>query len=194
MAHVILVMSMWLDGFVTAANPRMEEPTGDGGQVLNEWSMEGENSPNRKYVEENVAKLGAVICGRTTYGSSVPRWGANGPSGAARRPVFLLTHEAPNARLKDSVYTFVTTGMHKALKNAQASAGDQEVAVMGEANVGQQYLKAGLIDEIVIHLVPVLFGAGTRLFEHLGDEHITLEPVHVLDTPSVTHLRYRVVK
>jgi dihydrofolate reductase len=108
--------------------------------------------------------------------------------------VFVLTHEAPETRLEDGVYIFVTTGVHEALKKAQASAGDKEVAVMGGANVGQQYLKAGLIDEIVIHLVPVLFGAGTRLFEHLGDEHIKLEPVHVLDTPSVTHLRYRVVK
>ena len=92
------------------------------------------------------------------------------------------------------VYTFVTGGIHEALEQAQVVAGAQVVAVMGGANIAQQYLKAGLIDELSIHLIPVLFGGGTRLFEHLGDNHLNLEPLQVVSTPSATHLRYRVVK
>jgi len=194
MAEVILVMSMSLDGFITAANPRTEEPLGDGGTVLHEWIRGDENDPNRTLLAEAVARLGAVICGRTTYDTSLPGWRADGPSGAARRPVFVVTHEAPKESPEGGVYTFVTTGLHDALSKAKAGAGDKEVVVMGGANIGQQYLKAGLIDEIAIQLIPVLFGSGTRLFEHLDDEHIKLEPVQVLDYPGATHLRYRVVK
>lgn len=194
MAKVILVMSMSLDGFITAANPRMDAPTGDGGEVLTEWAMGDQNSVNGKFLAESIGKLGAVICGKTTYATSVPWWGANGPSGDARRPVFVVTHSVPKESPENGVYTFVTGGIEAALERAKTAAGDKDVAVMGGANIAQQYLKAGLLDDIQIHLVPVLFGSGTRLFDHFGSEHIRLEPVRVLETPIVTHLRYRVVK
>jgi dihydrofolate reductase len=194
MGKVIIAMSMSLDGFVTAGNPRMEDPVGDGGQVLTDWAMGDENDLNRTFLAESIGKLGAVICGRTTYDTSVPWWGSDGPSGSARRPVFVVTHQAPRERPDDGVYIFVTDGIESALKKAKAAAGDKDVTVMGGANLAQQYLKAGLVDDIQIHLVPVLFGEGTRLFDHLGSEHIRLEPIRVLDAPGVTHLRFRLAK
>jgi len=194
MGKVIIAMSMSLDGFVTAANPRMEEPVGDGGQVLTDWATGDENDLNRTFLAESIGKLGAVICGRTTYDTSVPWWGADGPSGAARRPVFVVTHQAPRQSPEEGVYAFVTDGIESALERAKAAAGDKDVTVMGGANLAQQYVKAGLVDDIQIHLVPVLFGTGTRLFDHLGSEQRTLVPIQVLDAPGVTHLRFRLAK
>ena len=194
MGNVIIAMSMSLDGFVTAANPRMEEPAGDGGQVLTAWAMGDENDLNRTFLAESIGKLGAVICGRTTYDTSVPWWGADGPSGAARRPVFVVTHQAPRQSPEEGVYAFVIDGIESALERAKAAAGDKDVTVMGGANLAQQYLKAGLIDDIQIHLVPVLFGEGTRLFDHLGSKQRKLVPIQVLDAPGVTHLRFRLAK
>jgi dihydrofolate reductase len=194
MGKVVLDISMSPDGFVTAANPRMDAPVGDGGLVLTEWAISNEKSDvNRKLLEDSVVTLGALISGRVTYDTSVPWWGANGPTGQARRPLFVVTHQAPKESPENGVYTFVTDGIEKALARAKAVAGEKDVAVMGGANIAQQYLKAGLVDDVSIHLVPVIFGSGTRLFDHLS-EHIKLEPVSVLETPNATHLRYRVVK
>lgn len=193
MGKVILVMSMSLDGFINAANERVDNPMGDGGLVLHDWMMGDENGANSRFVADALGNLGAVICGRTTYNMSIPWWGADGPTGAARRSVFVVTHHIPKDSPENGVYTFVTGGIEKALEQAQDVAGTKDISIMGGANIAQQYLKASLIDEIQLHLVPVLFGSGTLLFEHLGNEHTRLEPVHVLDTPTVTHLRYRVV-
>ena len=92
------------------------------------------------------------------------------------------------------MYTFVTDGIESALQQAKAAAGDKDVSVMGGASIGRQYIAAGLVDEIRIHLVPVLLGSGNRMFEHLGSDHIRLETTEVLDTPAATHLRYRILK
>ena len=108
--------------------------------------------------------------------------------------MFVVTHEAPAESPEGGVYTFVTDGIEGALEQAKAAAGDKDVAVMGGADIGQQYVRAGLVDEISIHLVSVLFGGGTRLFEHLGSEHIQLETADVIETPTATHLLFRVVK
>jgi dihydrofolate reductase len=135
-----------------------------------------------------------VIAGRRTYDSSVAWWGPDGPSGPARVPVFVVTHEAPEDAPEGGVYTFVTGGIERALEQARIAAGDRTVCVMGGAATGRQYIAAGLVDEISIHLVPVLFGGGTRLFEELGGEHIRLETAEVVETANATHLRFRVVK
>jgi dihydrofolate reductase len=95
---------------------------------------------------------------------------------------------------EEGVYTFVTEGIESALEQARAAAGDKDVSVMGGASIGQQYIAAGLVDEIQIHLAPVLFGSGTRMFEHLGGEHIRLEPTAVIETPAAIHLRFRIVR
>ena len=193
MAKVIFDISISLDGFVTASNVRPEEPLGEGGQRLHEWAF-GEDERNRELLTEAVDAVGAIIAGRGTYDLSVPWWGADGPTGPARVPVFVLTHAEPEDAPEGGVYTFVTDGIERALEEAKAAAGDQDVAVMGGAHIGQQYIAAGLVDEISIHLVPVLFGDGTRMFEHLGGEHIQLETAGVIETPEATHLRFRVVE
>jgi len=193
MPKVIFDISMSLDGFVTASNVRPEEPLGDGGQRLHKWAF-GENERNRELLAEAVDAVGAVIAGRHTYDLSVPWWGADGPSGPARIPVFVVSNTEPQDAPEGGVYTFVTDGIERALEEAKAAAGDKDVAVMGGADIGQQYIRAGLVDEISIHFVPVLFGGGTRMFEHLGSEHIQLETAGVIETPAATHLRFRIVK
>ncbi|MGC1166479.1 MAG: dihydrofolate reductase family protein [Solirubrobacterales bacterium] len=114
------------------------------------------------------------------------------PAGAQRQPLIVVTHEEPAEVPENSVYTFVTDGIESALERARAAADGKDVAIMGGANIAQQYIVAGLVDEIQIHLVPILFGDGLRLFEHLGDEHIELERIEVVDTDTATHMRYRV--
>jgi dihydrofolate reductase len=193
MTRVIFDISMSLDGFVTAANVRPGEPLGDGGQRLHEWAF-GDDERNLELLEEAVNVVGVVIAGRRTYDLSVPWWGADGPAGPARVPVFVVTHAEPEDAPEGGVYTFVTDGIESTLEQAKAAAGDKHVAVMGGAEIGQQYIRAGLVDEISIHLVPVLFGGGTRMFEHLGGEHIQLETMEVIETPEATHLRLRVLE
>ena len=186
-------ISMSLDGFITASKQTPDEPLGEGGeQHLHDWAFSTDET-NRRYLERTVDGLGAYICGRRTYDHSVPSWGADGPSGLARRPVFVVTHQAPTANPPGSVYRFVTDGIESALKQARAAAGDKDVSIMGGADLGRQYLAAGLVDEVLIHLVPVLFGTGTRMFEDLHKGHVRLEMVDALSTPSATHLRYRIV-
>jgi len=192
MGKVVLAISMSLDGFITAANRRPEEPMGDGGLRLHDWAG-GEDERNSRFLADAIEKLGAVIAGRTTYDDSIPGWGANGPTGPARRPVFVVTHQAPAESPSGGVYEFVTGGIRGALDQARAAAGDKNVCVMGGASVIQQYIAAGLIEEIQIHLVPVLFGGGTRLFENLGAAHIQLESTEVIHTAAATHLRFRVL-
>jgi dihydrofolate reductase len=193
MTKVIFDISMSLDGFVTASNVRPEEPMGDGGKRLHAWAF-GEDERNRELLAEATDAVGAVIAGRRTYDLSVPWWGADGPSGAARVPVFVVTHAEPEAVPDGGVYTFATDGIESALEQAKAAAGDKDVAVMGGAEIGRQYIRAALIDEISIHLVPVLLGSGTRMFEHLGGEHIQLDSAGVVETPQATHLRFRVME
>ena len=108
--------------------------------------------------------------------------------------MFVVTHTEPEAVPEGGVYTFVTDGVESALERAKAAAVDKDVSVMGGAEIGQQYIRAGLIDKISIHLVPVLFGGVTRMFEHLGGGHIRLEPMEVIEATAATHLRFRVVK
>jgi dihydrofolate reductase len=194
MGNVVFDMSMSVDGFITAANVRPEEPNGDGGLRLVEWAFNSEDDRNREILAQSVSGLGAIIAGRRTYDLSVPFWGADGPTGPARRPLFVVTHDVPEHTPEGGVYTFVTGGIEQALQAAKAAAGDKDVAVMGGADIGRQYIQAGLLDEISIHLVPVLFGSGKRMFEDLGDKHIQLETIEVIQTSAATHLRFRVVK
>ncbi len=119
--------------------------------------------------------------------------GCGWPVGSCSGPVFVVTHAEPEEVPEGGVYTFVTDWIERALEQAKAATSDEYVAVMG-AEIGQQYIRAGLIDEISIHLVPVLFGDGTRLFEHLGSAHIQLETAQVIETPEATHLRFRVLE
>jgi dihydrofolate reductase len=191
MNTTVFDISISLDGFVTASDQTPEEPLGVGGEQLHEWAF-GADETNRRYFERAGADLGAVICGRRTYDDSLPFWGADGPTGLARKPVFVVTHRAPADDPPGGVYRFVTDGIESALAQARTAAGGRGVSVMGGADLGRQFIAAGLVDEISLHVVPVLFGSGTRLFAELHKGHVRLEPVDVLSTPSATHLRYRV--
>lgn len=192
MGKVIADISMSLDGYVTASNQTQDEPLGEGGERLHEWAF-AQDEQSRELLARSSSELGALVAGRTTYDDSVLWWGADGPTGPARRPLFVVTHQAPADSPADGVYTFVTDGIESALRQSQAVADGRDIAIMGGADLIQQCIAAGLVDEIGIHLVPVLFGGGTRLFEHLGDSHIQLEPVDVIKSPLAVHLRFRVL-
>jgi dihydrofolate reductase len=183
-------MSMSLDGYVRAANPRPEEPLGEGGEALHTWAMT-DDPAGRDVLERGVAGTGAVICGRVTYDGSLPWWGADGPTGTARLPVFVVTHTAPSDAPADGVYVFATSGIEDALAQAQEAASGKNVTIMGGPAVGNQFLRAGLVDELSIHLAPVLFGTGIQLTEALP-AHIELELADQVSAPSATHLRYRI--
>jgi len=190
MPTVIFDISMSLDGYVTAAGVRPEEPMGDGGQRLHEWAF-GDDERGRDVLADSERTVGATIAGRRTYDLSVPWWGPDGPGGAARTPTFIVSHSTPAQVPEGGVYTFVGSPI-EALELAQAAAGGKDVDVFS-ASIGQQLLRAGRIDEIRVHLVPVLFGAGTRLVEDLGDNHVQLAIIGVSEGSKATHLRYAVM-
>jgi dihydrofolate reductase len=215
MAKLTLNISMSLDGFIAAPNQTLEDPLGEGGEALHEWVVAlkswreahgksgGETNASSEVVEEVQRGTGATVMGRRMFSGGQgpweddPKadgwWGDEPPFG---HPVFILTHHPrePVTKQGGTTFTFVTEGINVALDQARAATGDQDVAVGGGANVAQQYLRAGLLDELQIHLVPILLGGGVPLFDDLGAERIELEPTRVVEAPGVTHLKYRVVK
>jgi dihydrofolate reductase len=194
MGKVIFDISMSLDGFITGADPHPEAGwggLGEGGERLHDWGFNSADPRNREILE-GYATAGANIFGRTGYDHSILNWGADGPSGAARVPTVIVSHSVPQNVPDGGVYTFVDS-VDAAFETAKKLAGDKDIYIMG-ANVAQQFLKRGLIDEIFIHLVPMLFGSGTRLFEGLDGEHIWLEILGVIQTPEAIHMRLRVLK
>jgi dihydrofolate reductase len=212
MVKTIVALSMSLDGFIAGPGDGDEQPLGRGGTRLFDWYFDGDRSirayqeaadrgvpvppfklwsSSAEVFEELIENGGAVVTGRRTY-DIANAWGGNGPLPGL--PLFVLTHNVPkHVPQGESRYTFVTDGVESAIRQAKAAAGDKYVSLMG-ASVAQQCLRAGLLDEIQIHLVPVLLGAGVRLFDHLGPTGIGLEAVRVVDAPGVTHLRYRVAR
>lgn len=213
MDKVILDISMSLDGYVAGPRPTLEQPLGEGGEQLHEWIVGlaawrerhgrsgGETNPSSEVVDEGLARTGAVVMGRRMFSGGEGAWeddpkadGWWGDVPPFRVPVFVLTHHArePVPKQGGTTYTFVTEGVESAVEQARGAAGDKDVLVAGGANVAQQILSAGLLDEIQINLAPVLLGGGTRLLENLPPG-IHLEPTRVVDAPMVAHLRYRVV-
>jgi dihydrofolate reductase len=213
MAKVVLDISSSLDGFVAGPSPSRELPLGEGGEQLHEWVVRlaswrerhgksgGETNPDDEVMAEGIASTGAVVMGRSMFSGGAGPWeddsnadGWWGDEPPFRVPVFVLTHHArpPVTKQGGTTFTFVTDGVERAVEQARAAAGDRNVLVAGGASVAQQVLGAGLLDELEVHLVPVLLGGGTRLLDNL-DPGIRLERVRVVDSPAVTHLRYRVV-
>ncbi len=191
MGKVIIDITMSLDGFVTGPNDGPGNGLGDGGRVLHEWVFEGRTADDeRLLVEEPMQTLGSCVLGRRTFDIAEGAWGDEPPFFGQ---VFVLTHRPHETLTRGSAtFIFVTDGMQSALQQARAAAGDRDVALMG-ASVSQQYLKAGLVDELEIHVANVLLGAGRPLFANIGDRQVKLERIRVIATPAVTHLRYRVV-
>jgi len=164
---------------------------GEGGERLHDWGFNSADPRNREILE-GYATAGANIFGRIGYDHSILNWGTDGPSGATRVPTIIVSHSVPQDVPDGGVYTFVDS-VEAAFETAKKLAGDKDVYIMG-ANVAQQFLKLGLIDEVSIHLVPIVFGSGTRLFEGLDGEHISLEILEVIQTPEAIHMRFRVMK
>jgi dihydrofolate reductase len=212
MGRVVLDISMSLDGFIAGPNPTLEEPLGAGGERLHEWTVglaswrerHGESGGARtaddEVVAESLAAMGAVVMGRRMFSGGEGAWeddpNANGWWGDTppfRAPVFVVTHHArePLEMKELTTFTFVTEGIESAVERARAAAGDKNVLVAGGASLAQQVLNAGLLDELQIHLTPVLLGEGTRLLEHV-DPDVRLEATRVIESPAVTHLRFEI--
>jgi dihydrofolate reductase len=206
-------ISMSLDGFVAGPNPSLEEPLGAGGELLHEWAFAaaswreshglsgGEANADSDVLEESTASTGAVVMGRRMFSGGDGRWdddprkyGWWGDDPPFHVPVFVLTHHARETLAMEggTSFNFVTEGIEAALEQARAAAGDKDVLLAGGASIVQQYLKAGLLDELQIHMAPVLLGEGTLLFDRLGIEPLQLEATRVIASPAVTHVRFRV--
>lgn len=207
---ITLDITTSLDGYVAGLHPTLEAPLGEGGMILHEWLFAaaswrsrhggegGEAGPDSEVYEETVSATGAQIMGRRMFsGGSGPWeddpngdgwWGDEPPFGF---PVFVLTHhEREPLVLGTTTFTFVTEGIEQALSLARAAAGDRNVGIAGGASTAQQFLAAGLVDELQLHVAPVLLGGGLHLFDGVGP--FELEPLRVLDSPRASHLRYRV--
>jgi dihydrofolate reductase len=203
--------SMSLDGFVAGANQSVENPLGIGGHRLHEWMRAlavwrqaaglegGEVNASTAVIDAVDDNIGAIVMGRNMFGGGTGPWGDDpwkgwwGDNPPFHLPVFVLTHYArdPLECQGGTSFTFVTDGAAAALEHAQAAANGCDVAISGGAAVAKQYLSAGLVDEILIHLVPVFLGAGVRLFDDPAIAAITLEQVCAVEAPGVTHLTYR---
>jgi dihydrofolate reductase len=189
MGKIIYNMSMSLDGYVRAAGNTPAEPLGIGGERVHEWFF-GNDPLNREFAGRMIDSIGAVVSGRTTYDTSA--WGADGPTGPRRLPVFVVTHKAPATSPDNGVYTFVTGGIADAVRAAREAAHGKSVSVMGGPDIGSQAIAAGLVDEIVVSIVPVLFGDGLSMFASLP-RHVELERLSLIDTADATHITYRVI-
>jgi dihydrofolate reductase len=214
MAKLRVDISMSVDGFIAGPNPSEEEPLGKGGTQLHEWAIKlvtwrkphclegGEVNASTEVVEESLDNIGATVMGRNMFGGGPGPWGENpwdgwwGDDPPFRTPVFVLTHHErePLEKQGGTTFTFVTNGIASALEQAKEAAGGKDVSLGGGASAIQQYLAAGLVDELQLNVVPIVLGDGTRLFDNIAGADVKLEPVRVVETPDVTHLKYRVVK
>jgi len=191
MALVICDMSISLDGYVTGPNDSRENPFGDGAEMLHDWMFGAATADDRAILQEMIDGVGAIVMGRKSFDKNEGDggWGDSGPLGDT--PCFVVTHNKPTTSFP-SVYTFVTDGVVNAVERAKNAAGDKVVGLHG-ATVMQQALPLGLVDEVRVHVIPVLLGGGTPLFGTL-DSSITLERTQALATPAATHISFRVVR
>lgn len=191
MGKLVYDISMTVDGLIAGPNVRPEAGLGDGGERLHDWFFAA-TDPRTQAVIDEALNSGATICGRTTYELSLPYWGADGPTGPMRLPTIILTHSVPDDVPENSVYIFVED-IDTAVALAQDIAGDKPIGVMS-ANTVQQFIQRGLLDEISLHVVPLLFGRGVRLLEYIGLDPVQLEPIAVIPTSDAIHVRYRVIR
>jgi dihydrofolate reductase len=203
-------ISISLDGFVAGPHQSLDDPIGQGGMRLHEWVFKtaswqarhgsgggGERSADSDVVEAVGADAGAYVMGRNMFGPGRGEWdpewsGWWGEEPPYHVPVFVLTHHPrePLVMRGGTTFTFVTEGIERALERARAAAGDKNVEIAGGARTIQQYIAAGLLDQLWLHIVPIVMGTGERLLQDVGDP--VLEPVEVISSPAVTHLKYRI--
>ena len=206
-------LAVSLDGYVAGPNQSVQNPLGVGGLELHEWVLElevwrrphgqegGVVNASTPVVEEIQSNVGAGVMGRNMFGGGPGPWSEDDPwtgwwgdNPPFHHPVFVLTHH-PRPPLEmegGTTFFFVTDGIESAFEQARQVADGGDVALGGGANVAQQYLAAGLIDEFELHVVPVLLGGGERLLENVGD--LKVEQVRAVEAPGVTHIKYRVIK
>ncbi len=214
MSKLKLQISMSLDGYIAGPNQGVEHPLGEGGEQLHEWALslqawrephghEGsEVNASSAVMEELQANIGAVIIGRNMFGPHRGAWDEHpwngwwGEDPPFHGPVFVLTHHPrePLQMQGATTFHFVTDGIEAALERAEEAAGDQDITLAGGAKAAQQYLKAGLVDEMTLNVVPILLGGGERLLDDAGGADTRLECTRVVEGPGATHLTYRVVR
>jgi dihydrofolate reductase len=203
-----------LDGFIAGPNQTLERPLGEGGERLHEWLYDlasfrerhgesgGEVNADSELLDETLRQTGAVVMGRRMFSGGDGSWehdpnagGWWGDDPPFRAPVFVLTSHPREPLVKQggTTFTFVTDGTDAALEQARAAAGEKDVLFAGGAQTIQQFLNAGLVDELNIHVAPLLLGGGVRLFDGVA-ENVELERTRVIDSPKVTHLQFRVVR
>ncbi|RAY11267.1 dihydrofolate reductase [Actinomadura craniellae] len=192
MGRVLLSMSVSLDGFSAGPDVGVERPMGEGGERLHEWMFHGnaDQGVNAEAVRDLLATTGATVVGRRMFDVGVGLW----QDTPYPLPCVVLTHEPREDRVEKSGTFIFVTGVEDALRRAREAAGGKDVLVMGGAHTARQFVRAGLVDEIRLQLVPVLLGAGTRLFDHLDTGRIELERTGLAGSPQVTHLCFRVVR
>jgi dihydrofolate reductase len=212
MSKVRIHISVSADGYVAGPNQSEENPLGEAGERLHDWIVAlrawraphglegGEVNASNAVVEEAQANIGAEVMGRGKFGGGPGPWGEDpwpgwwGEDPPFHMPVFVLTHhQREPLTLSDTTFHFVTDGIEAALEQARAAAGEKDVLIGGGADVINQYLAAGHVDELELHVVPLLLGGGARLFEGIGPD-LELEQIRVVEAPGVAHLKYRVVK
>jgi dihydrofolate reductase len=211
MSKLRLNIAMSLDGFAAGPNQSEENPLGVGGEQLHEWIVPlrafremhgeegGEVNASTPIVEGYFENVGATVMGRNMFGGGPGPWGDEGWTGwwgddpPFHHPVFVLTHHSrePVEMKGGTTFQFVTDGIESALAQAKEAAGGKDVSLGGGASAVQQYLAAGLVDEMLISVVPVILGDGARLLDNLGDSSSELEQVSAVEAPGVTHIRYR---
>jgi dihydrofolate reductase len=215
MSKLFIDISISLDGYVAGPNPTLDDPLGEGGEQLHEWAFAlkawrephgregGEVTAESPMVEAQLARAGAEIMGRKKFSGGTGPWEQDpnadawwGDNPPFHHPVFVLTHHAREPEVKEggTTFIFVTDGIESALEQAREAAGGKDVLVGGGAQTAQQYLKAGLVDEMLLHVAPVLLGGGERLFDdHVADVPAQLEVQGVIQSPTgVTHLHFGV--
>ena len=213
MSRLRCQISISLDGFVAGPNQSEENPLGEGGERLHDWVIPleawrrshgeqgGEVNESTRILEESIENIGAAVMGRNMFGPVRGAWvddqwtGWWGDNPPYHYPVFVVTHypRDPLEMEGGTTFHFVTDGIESALEQARGAAGGKDVMLWGGGSIAQQYLAAGLLDELELHVVPVLLGGGARLFDNLGDAEVQLEQVRAVEAPGVTHLKYRVV-
>ena len=204
-------LAVSLDGYVAGPHQTLENPIGEGGMRLHQWLFEtaswreqhgepgGPHTPDSDVVRSLFTNVGAYIMGRKMFGGGNGPWNESwtgwwGDDPPYHVPVFVLTHHArkPLPMQGGTTFSFVTDGIESALRQARSAAGDKDIAIAGGAHAVQQYLRAGLLDELYLHIVPVVLGTGERLLENVADP--TLEPIEVIASPAVTHIKYRIIR
>jgi dihydrofolate reductase len=211
MGKVTSQLSISVDGYVAGPRQSVDNPIGEDGMRLHQWAFAtaawraqqgmtgGEHNADSEIIDGLFRNNGAYVMGRNMFGGGSGPWDESwrgwwGEEPPFRAPVFVLTHHprAPLEMRGGTVFTFVTDGVESALRQAKAAAGDRDVAIAGGAQTVNQYLAAGLLDELHLHIAPVVLGAGERLFDNVGD--LTLEPMAMVASPTVTHISYRVAR